>query len=51
MVELRVDFRERIKCLHRNLGIPENYTTGGLDLQFEENDLIEIERDIFDRTQ
>ncbi len=43
---------QRINLIHRELGIPENYECEyGLRLQQEENELIEIENDIYGREQ
>ena len=47
-----LEFEERIKAIHRKLGIPEAYESQcGLTLQQEENDLREIGKDIYGRPQ
>ena len=45
-------YRERIKNLHKAIGIPNNYeSVYGLTLQEEETELVEIGKDIFGRPQ
>ncbi len=45
-------YKKRIKETHRMLGIPESYATDyALPLHFEEQDLIEIGKDIYGRPQ
>ena len=46
------EFEERIKTIHRKLGIPEEYESKcGIALQEEENDLVEIGNDMYGRPQ
>ena len=45
-------YKDRIKLIHRNLGIPEDYETAvGLILQMEADELENIETDIYGRPQ
>jgi len=47
-----LEFKERIRRIHRNLGIPESYeSVHSLILHIEEQDLVGIETDIFGRPQ
>jgi len=47
-----LEFEERIKAIHRKLGIPEAYQSRcGLTLQKESHALIEIDKDIYGRPQ
>lgn len=47
-----LEFEERIKVIHRNLGICHEYESKyGLILQEEETDLVEIGNDIYGRPQ
>lgn len=46
------NFKDRIKHIHKELGIPSCYEAEyGLPLQYEEENLVEIENDIYDRKQ
>ena len=45
-------FEDRIREINDRLGIPDGYESKyGLSIQYEENSLVEIGRDVFDRKQ